>query len=72
MTSGTSADPKKVFHFNKTTNIGKWGTMCNDHYTPSSGKVACRSVGYVNYVERIKLGCPLEIDKLPGNKGHPN
>ena len=44
----------KVFHKNATSNVGKWGTMCNDFFTPSVGKVVCRSVGYVNFVQRIR------------------
>ena len=66
----------KVFHKNVTSNVGKWGTMCNDFFTPSVGKVVCRSVGYVNFVQRIrpstymtKYGLRAEwkysIEKLP-------
>lgn len=47
----------KVFHMNTTETgqkVGVWGTMCNDFFSPSVGKVICRSVGYNSFVEKIR------------------
>ena len=27
---------------------GRWGTICNDHYKYETGRVICRSVGFMN------------------------
>ena len=34
---------------------GRWGTICNDHYKYETGRVICRSVGFMNIQQKERF-----------------
>ena len=37
-----------IFRAFNNPSAGRWGTICNDHYKYETGRVICRSVGFMN------------------------